>query len=44
MLKAETKAKINSDWLNKINMFFKEFGEKFSNFVINILKKILSNF
>ena len=44
MLKADNKEKINSDWFNKINVFFQRVGEKFSNFVINILKKILANF
>ena len=44
MLKANNKVKINSDWFNKINVFFQRVGEKFSNFVINILKKILANF
>ncbi len=44
MLKADTKPKINSYWLNKINMFFQMVGERFSNFVINILKKVLTNF
>ena len=44
MLTVNPKTKVNSNWINKINVFFQGIGKKFSDFVINLLKKILSNF
>ncbi|MFL2686175.1 MAG: efflux RND transporter permease subunit [Thermodesulfobacteriota bacterium] len=44
ILTVNPKTKVNSNWISKINVFFQRIGEKFCGFVINLLKKILSNF
>ena len=44
MLKVNSETKINSSWINEINIFFQRIGKIFSDFVINLLRKILINF